>query len=76
MLRNFDVEFSTYIHLSNRVLIFVEPETFLQNRLTIEISFWKKRKKKRACPPDFFWWVPLTCQYERHMKLPKNIAIF
>ena len=32
--------------------------------------------KNRACPPDFSWWVRLTCQYERHMKLPKNVVIF
>jgi len=34
------------------------------------------KEKNWACPPDFSLWVPLTCQYERHMKLPKNIAIF
>jgi len=32
--------------------------------------------KNRACPPDFFWWVSLPCQYERHIKLLKNIAFF
>jgi len=32
--------------------------------------------KNRACPPDFFWRVPLTCQYDRHMKLPTSIAFF